>query len=515
MLSSTNTIKCVGIDAVPVKVECEISKGVGIHLVGLVDSAVKEALLRTVTALQAKGYRFPGKKIIINLAPADLTKTGCHYDLPIAVAFIAASEQKDLSDIDNWLIMGELALDGNIRQVEGCVQAALAVKDGGYKGCIIPSGNAREVACLLDEDTPVYGADTLDEAISILQSPQGFKTVAQAEPSAPGKEWRPTLEPSWNHLAGNETARRAIEIAAAGGHSILMMGVPGSGKSSLSKALSELLPPMSKEEAIEVAKIYSISGRTASQYMDSFRLRPFRAPHHSSSMAAMLGGGAGDNIHPGEVSLAHNGVLMFDEIIEAPKSILEALSVVMEDKSITISRLKSKVVYPADFILAATTNPCPCGYYGEGDRCTCTPRQRVLYLSKLNHRLYDRITMQVWTRPVVPNAGTVQPEDIETVRERVRKARQRQQERYAGREFRLNDNLPASALNEFCPLDTDCKELIEKLISRLGLSARAYSRILKIARTIADLEESDTILTRHLAEASSYRFLDRRIQENS
>ena len=513
MLSSTNTVKCVGIDAVPVKVECEISKGVGIHLIGLVDSAVKEALLRTVTALQAKGYHFPGKKIIINLAPADLTKTGCHYDLPIAVAFIAASEQKDLPNIDKWLIMGELALDGNIRQVEGCVQAALAVKDGGYKGCIIPSGNAREVACLLDEDTPVYGADTLDEAISILQSPQGFKTVAQAEAFAPEK--KSTIKPNWNHLAGNVAARRAIEIAAAGGHSILMMGVPGSGKSSLSKTLSELLPPMTKEESIEIAKIYSISGRTASQYMDSFRLRPFRAPHYTSSMAAMLGGGAGGDIRPGEVSLAHNGVLMFDEIIEAPKSVLEALSVVMEDKSVTISRLKSKVVYPADFILAATTNPCPCGYYGEGDRCTCTPRQRELYLSKLNHRLYDRITMQAWAHPVVPNDGTVPPEDIETVRERVRKARQRQQERYAGREFHLNDNLPASALDEFCPLDADCKELIEKLIGHLGLSARAYSRILKIARTIADLEESNTILTRHLAEASSYRFLDRRIQENS
>ena len=510
MITTTNSIKTIGTNHIQIKVECEISAGNGIHLVGLAGAAVKESLLRTVRALEANGYILSRKKITINLAPADLCKSGSAYDLPIALAVIAASGQAELPELNKWLIVGELGFDGRIRPANGCVQAAQLLKESEeLKGCIIPTANVDEVAPLLETDAPVYGAGTLVEAIAIVKDASVFPTAGERD-TAITKSEQPGVTLHWNRTGISPVARRAIELAAAGGHPVLLIGAPGSEKSTTAKALSELLPPMTPDEALEVAKVYSVSGRTASRYLDGFRIRPFRAPHASISIAALLGGGTRDSVEPGEVSLAHNGVLFLDEFAEMPKSVIEALRRPVEDKKVVISRLKSKVEYPADFLLAVATNPCPCGYYGEDDRCRCTENQRRLYLSRLSSPIADKLTIQIWMHPEKPGTESPQPEDINIVRERVRKARKIQRKRYEGKPYSLNDEVPASDLDAYCPLDEGCRQLMESLINRLGLSARAYTKILRIARTIADIDGSDTILTQHLAEAASYRFLERR-----
>ena len=515
MLVYIHGAKCMGIDAVPVTVEVNITLGVGIHLVGLADAAVKESLLRTVTALQARGFHIPGKKIVINLAPADLHKQGSGYDLPIALGIIAASAQRNLRALDKYLIMGELGLDGSIRPVYGTLpMVELAIRQG-FRGCILPEESALEAVDYSGVD--LFGVRTLDDVLRILEEEEEDpsdlliwntelyrqKLEASARPSRSYMDFA--------DIIGQEGAKRGVEIACAGQHNVLLIGAPGSGKSSIAKALAGILPPMSLEESAITSKVYSVAGRSSGG-LGFMRSRPFRAPHISASKAAMLGGGSGDTILPGEVSLATNGVLFLDEFCEAPKSTLEALRGPLEDRKVTISRLKAKVEYPASFMLVAASNPCPCGYYGEGDRCTCSPGQRMSYFSKLSGPIMDRIDIQLWMHPVETSAlirgGKAEPS--EAIAQRVLRAREIQRERLSGSGIFCNAEMNGKQLEKYCPLDSACKDLLENLIDKLGLSARAYTRIIKIARTIADLAGSAFIQPPHLSEAALYRFLDRR-----
>lgn len=500
-----HTSKIIGIEAVDIVVETTITPGIGIHLVGLADAAVKESLLRTITALQSLGYHIPGKRIVINLAPADLHKTGERYDLAIALGIIAASGQAELPETDKWLVLGEVALDGTLRAVPGCIPTVFLGHRMNLAGCIIPKANAREVLPYAG-DLPVYAVESLSDAVKVIRGEcSDIHTVQETnfpeeKENAAGEE----AELRWKSLAGNEGAKRALEIAAAGGHNLLLIGPAGTQKSTLARALVDLLPPMGSIEKAVVDGIYNVAGKGM---MRPAGQRPFRAPHISASMAALLGGGAGDNILPGEVSLASSGVLFLDNAAEMPKASAEALRGPLEDKKVIISRLKSRIEYPTRFQLVAGTTMCPCGWYGYGERCKCTPKQRAMYMSHLSPLILDRIAIQAWTQP--PVNVNVPTESLSAVKERVAKAREIQAARYSGTGIMTNDELTAQTVNEYVKTGTEARELLEKLIDRLGLSARSYTPILKIARTIADLAGCEEVGVTYIAEAASYRYLDR------
>ncbi len=536
MLINIHCAKCIGIDAVPVTVEVDVATGIGIHLVGLADAAVKESLLRTITSLQSMGFRIPGKKIVINLAPADMHKKGSGYDVPIALGIIAASGQRSLPLLDYYMVMGELGLDGTVREVPGALPIVELAEKSGLRGCILPLASAMEAVEY--GGLEVYGVETLDDVLRILAGDEicgdlmvrnrireisgcgadagerGGSADAGSCPgngdsgSIGGKLEYGTMD--FGEIIGQEGAKRGIEIAAAGGHNVILIGSPGSGKSSLAKAMAGILPPMTIEESLQTSKIYSVAGKGGS-LGGLMRQRPFRAPHYSASVAALLGGGS-DSIMPGEISLAHNGILFMDEFCEAPKKILEVLRAPMEDRKVTISRLKAKVEYPADFMLVAATNPCPCGYYGEDDRCTCTPSRRIAYLSKLSGPIMDRIDIQVFMRSIDPRklVDRKPSESSAAIAGRVLKAREIQMERFSGDGIFCNAAMNNRLIEKYCLLSVPCKELLEKIILNMGLSARACSRIIKLARTIADLAGAPDILPEHISEAAGYRFLDKR-----
>ena len=539
MLVKIFCAKCIGIEAVTVTVEVDIRSGIGIHLVGLGDTAVKESLLRTVNALQSLGYNIPGKKIIINLAPADLRKNGSGYDLPIALGIIAASEQRRLPLLGEYILMGELGLNGEVREIPGSLAYAEMAGQQGFRGCILPLRSAMEAVEY--REIGVYGIRTLDEAIRILSGEGDCREwLVWNTPEYARMRETPQLPDAvssymdFSEIIGQEQAKRGVEIAASGCHNVLLIGSPGSGKSSLAKAMAGILPPMSMEESVQTSKIYSVAGRSHSG-VGLIRQRPFRAPHYTASLPALIGGGS-DTILPGEMSLAHNGVLFIDEFCEAPKKMIEALRAPMEDRRVVISRLKSKVEYPASFMLVAATNPCPCGWFGEGDRCTCTPGRREAYLGRLSGPLLDRVDLQLWLKSVDPGKlvrGSVS-ETSEQVRARVTVAREIQALRFRDESVRVNAEMDNRMIRRYCPLDARCQDYLEKVMTRLGLSARACTRIIRLARTIADLQAALEWLERHgsagpapdpvrdgdvaagpirvehLAEAAGYRFLDRR-----
>ena len=519
MLINIHCAKCIGIEAVPITVEVDITTGLGIHLVGLADVAVKESLLRTITALQSMGFKVPGKKIVINLAPADMHKKGSGYDVPIALGIIKASGQQELPLLEEYIIMGELGLDGTIRDVPGALPIADLAKAEGVHGCILPYASALEAIEV--EGIEIYGVKNMWDVLNILNGEETRSGMliknsacksadAQAEDAEGSAKTSPSCHLDFSEIIGQEGAKRGIEIAASGGHNVILIGPPGSGKSSLAKAMAGILPPMTIEESLQTSKIYSVAGK-GNPSGGLIKQRPFRAPHYSASIAALIGGGS-DNIMPGEISLAHNGILMIDEFCEAPKKVLEVLRAPMEDRKVTISRLKSKIEYPADFMLVAATNPCPCGYYGEGDRCTCTPSRRIAYLSKLSGPIMDRIDIQLWMSPVNPGKLVTRQkaEDSTTVAARVQRARMIQRERFADEDgIFCNAAMNNRQIAKYCPLSPECSGLLQRIIEKMGLSARACTRIIKLSRTIADLAGCKDIRPEHITEAASYRFLDR------
>ena len=511
MLNKCFCATCIGVDAVVVTVEIDLSVGVGIHLVGLPDSAVRESLLRVVTALTSYGFRIPGRKLVVNLAPADIRKEGSAYDLAIAIGMLAVSEQIRVVDCEKFLIMGELALDGRIRPVNGVLPVALQARAEGFCGCIFPAESAAEAAEV--ENLAIYGVSTLAEAITVLNDRSQCDHLrvksrgAAADFTPSGNDFR--------QVRGQQVAKRGLEIAAAGSHHLILVGAPGSGKSLMASCLPSILPPMTREEAIETGKIYSVAGR--GRVGGLMRERPFRAPHHSASLVSLIGGG--QNAAPGEISLADNGVLYLDEMLQFPRSLLDALRQPIEDGKVTISRARYKVDYPARFMLVASMNPCPCGYYGDDSgRCTCSRGAVEGYISRLSGPMADRLDLQIFCKSLTAvellgmasGAPQDQPESSAEIAARVIRARQIQAERFEGLGIHTNAAMRSREIERFCPLSEACRQTLEKILDRMGLSARAYTRILKVARTIADLAGEPDILPAHLLEAAGFRFLDRR-----
>lgn len=502
----------MGTEAVGVTVETDIDHGIGVHLVGLADIAVKESLLRTFTAMQALGFRIPGRKIVINLAPADMHKSGSGYDLPIAIGIMAASGQYEMEGADKYLIMGELGLDGSVRGIEGALPFVEYAVRAGLRGVILPADSALEA---VDIDGPeIYGVTDLRDVVRILEGREDCSLLlARNSPAAQSRSADRSGEEEsvdFADIIGQEGAKRAVEIAAAGGHNVLLIGAPGSGKSSLAKAMAGILPPMDREESLETSRIYSVAGLRKGQ-RGLIRRRPFRSPHYSASMAAIIGGGAGENIVPGEVTLANNGVLFLDELAQMPKSVLEALRGPIEDRKVTISRLKTKVEFPSSFALVAASNPCPCGYYGEGDRCVCSPSRRIAYLSRLSGPIMDRIDLQIWMHSVPPEVAArgCGAESSAEVARRVVAARELQRRRFRGESISTNAEMSNRQVRNYCPLSADCTGALEKIMSGSGMSLRAWFRIIKLARTIADLEGKENITADHIREAAAFRLLDR------
>lgn len=506
MLIKTYAAAVFGIEATPVTVEVNISGGTKYYMVGLPDNAVKESLRRVESALTVSGFRMPRQKIVINFAPADIRKEGTAYDLAIALAILGASQQIEVADLERFLILGELSLDGGIHPVKGVLPIALRAIRDGFTGLLLPASNAREAAVV--EGLRVYGVTHLREAIGFLNRTTAL-TPTQVDVQALLNSPTETDVADFADVNGQENIKRALEIAAAGGHHAILIGPPGSGKTMLAKRLPSILPPLSLGEALETTKIHSVAGKLKA--VDALvTARPFRDPHHTISDIALVGGGA--TPQPGEISLAHNGVLFLDELPEFKRSVLEVLRQPLESRAITISRARMAVSYPANFILMAAMNPCPCGFHNHPQKaCTCLPSVVHKYLNRVSGPLLDRIDLQVEVTPVAfrEMASAGRGESSAAIRQRVVAARQRQLDRYTGLPIYCNAQLDSRQVREQCRPDRAGRTLLETAINRLGLSARAYDRILRVARTIADLEAAETIGAAHLAEAIQFRSLDR------
>lgn len=496
-----------GITATLITIEVNCTKGIKFMLVGLPDASVKESHERIISALQINGYKFPRQQIIINMSPADIRKEGTAYDLPLAIGILASSGGMKEEKLEEYLIMGELSLDGSILPIKGVLPIAIKARELGFKGFILPSKNAREAAVV--NNLAVYGVDNIKDVIDFFNEEKNLEPTI-VDTRAEFQQSQESFEFDFSDVKGQENVKRALEVAAAGGHNLIMIGPPGAGKSMMAKRIPSILPPFSLHEALETTKIHSVAGKIGTE-TSLMAQRPFRNPHHTISDVALVGGGTYPQ--PGEISLAHNGVLFLDELPEFSRSVLEVMRQPLEDRRITISRSKFSVEYPASFMLVSSMNPCPCGYYNHPEKeCVCAGGAVQKYLNKISGPLLDRIDIQIEIVPVPFDkiSDKSLSEASSSIRERVMKARELQYNRFKDHEgFYCNAQMTPKLSTKYASPDEAGLSLLKTAMDRFNLSARAYDRILKVSRTIADLDNSENILPKHLAEAINYRNLDR------